>query len=286
MSKRYMRSAREFGFPPFTRTVRMLVIASVAIWLGMFILSRAGFGQITNAIDAIFGLTPVAVMHGYVWQLVTYSFLHAGIGHIFFNMLSLWMFGSQLEQDWGRQRFLEFYFFCVIGGALCTVAASYAGILGMDPRVMTIGASGGIFGLLVAFGILYAKMRVYIYGIFPIEARWLAIIWVALAAYAALASTGNINEIAHLGGALFGYIYLKVLPRRGLKFATSEGYYGFRNRYQRWKRKRMAKKFEVFMREHDRSKYFDEYGNFRAPSDAERKRDEENEKGSGSGWVN
>jgi membrane associated rhomboid family serine protease len=199
-------------------------------------------------------------------------------------MLSLWMFGSRLEQDWGRQRFLEFYFFSVIGGGLCTVAISYAHVLGMDPRIPTVGASGGIFGLLVAFGILYAKMRVYIYGIFPIEARWLAIIWIALAVYAALASTGNVNEIAHLGGALFSYIYLKALPRRGLQFATSEGYYGIRNKYQRWKRRRMAKKFEVFMKQHDRKQYFDEYGNFRPPTEEERRRDEE--KGKGSGWVN
>jgi membrane associated rhomboid family serine protease len=281
-----MRSAVDFGFPPFTRTVKTLVITCLAIWLVMFILTRSGFGVVSATVDAYFALTPALVMHGYVWQLITYSFLHASLGHVFFNMLSLWMFGSRLEQDWGRQRFLEFYLFCVIGGALCTIAVSYAGILGMDPRVPTVGASGGIFGLLVAFGILYSRMRVYIYGIFPIEARWLAIIWVGLAAYAALASTGNINEIAHLGGALFGYIYLKALPRGGLKFATSEGYYGVRNRYQRWKRRRMAKKFEVFMRQHDRKQYFDEYGNFRPPTDEERRRDEENGKGSGSGWVN
>ena len=281
-----MRSAVDFGFPPFTRAVKALVFICVGIWLVMFILARSGLGAISGTIDAYFALTPVLVAHGYVYQLVTYSFLHAGIGHVFFNMLSLWMFGSRLEQDWGRQRFLEFYFFCVIGGAVCTVAVSYANILGMNPRVPTVGASGGIFGLLVAFGILYSKMRVYIYGIFPIEARWLAIIWVALAVYAAIASTGNINEIAHLGGALFGYIYLKAMPRQGLKFATSEGYYGILNRYQRWKRRRMAKKFEVFMRQHDRKQYFDEYGNFRPPTDAERRRDEENDKGSGSGWVN
>lgn len=281
-----MRTAQDFGFPPFTRSVKAIVIACVAIWIGMFIIDRAGYGDVYRTIVDLFALRPVDVLHGKMWQLVTYSFLHAGLGHIFFNMLSLWMFGSRLEQDWGRQRFLEFYFFCVIGGGLSTVLVSYAHILGMDPRVPTVGASGGIFGLLVAFGVLYSRARVYVWGIFPIEARWLAIIWVGLALYAALASTGSVNEIAHLGGALFGYIYLKALPHRGLKFATSEGYYGLRNRYQRWKRRRMARKFEVFMKQHDRKQYFDEYGNYRAPTETERKRDEENGKGSGSGWVN
>jgi membrane associated rhomboid family serine protease len=280
-----MRSVANFGVPPFTRTVKTILIACVGIWLGEFILSRAGFSALTSTFDALFALTPVAVLRGYVWQVITYSFLHQGLGHIFFNMLSLWMFGSQLEQDWGRQRFLEFYFFSVLGGALCTIALSYAHILNMDPRTTTLGASGGIFGLIVAFGILYSKARIYVMGIFPIEARWLAVIWVGLALYSALAGTGgNIAEIAHLGGALFGYIYLKALPRRGLQFATSEGYYGIRNKYQRWKRRRMAKKFEVFMKQHDRKQYFDEYGNFRPPTEEERRRDEE--KGKGSGWVN
>jgi len=282
-----MRSVGNFGFPPFTRTVKALVIVCTAIWFMQFLLGRSGYGEINHVILYYFGLTPTQVLTGKIWQLLTYSFLHAGLGHVFFNMLSLWMFGSQLEQDWGRQRFLEFYFFSVIGGGLCTVLISYAHVLGMNPWISTVGASGGIFGLLVAYGILYAKQRLYIYGIFPIQARWLAIIWVGLALYSALAGTGgNVAQIAHLGGALFGYIYLKALPRRGLKFATSEGYYGFRNRYQRWKRQRMAKKFEVFMKQHDRKQYFDEYGNYRAPSEEERKRDEENGKGSGSGWVN
>jgi membrane associated rhomboid family serine protease len=282
-----MRTARDFGFPPFTRTVKVLVIACSVIWFGMFLLARSGQAEIYYTVQNLFGLTPAAVLHGWVWQLITYSFIHAGFGHVFFNMLSLWMFGSQLEVDWGRQRFLEFYFFSVLGGALCTIAISYSHILGLSPQVMTVGASGGIYGLIVAFGILYARARIYVMGIFPIEARWFAIIWVGLALYSALAGTGgNIAQIAHLGGALFGYIYLKALPRRGLKFATSEGYYGIRNRYQRWKRKRMAKKFEVFMKQHDRKQYFDEYGNYRAPSEEERKRDEENGKGSGSGWVN
>lgn len=279
-------------FPPFTRAVKMLVYVNCAIFLAMFIAASAGgsASALAGAAVGMFGLRPDSVVHGFVWQLFTYSFLHAGLHagpmHLLFNMLSLWMFGSRLEQDWGMQRFLEFYFFCVIGAAVTTVGVSYTHILGMSPLASTIGASGGIYGLLVAFGVLYSKMRVYVMGIFPIEARWFAIIWVALALFGALSQGGGVNNVAHLGGALFGYIYLKALPRRGLKLAGSEGYYGVRNRYQRWKRRRMAKKFEVFMRQHDRKQYFDEYGNFRAPTEEERRRDEENGKGGGSSWVN
>ncbi len=206
------------------------------------------------------------MLHGWVWQIVTYSFIHIGVMHVLFNMLSLWMFGATLEQDWGSSGFYQFYFFCVVGAALCTVGLSYTGILGMTPAALTAGASGGIYGLIVAFGILFAEQRVYIYGIFAIKAKWLAIIWVALALFGALdGGAGGVANVAHLGGALFGYIYLKAIPKRGLSYATSESYYGIINRYQRWKRRRAAKKFEVFVRQHDRSKYFDEYGNYRGP---------------------
>jgi len=274
------------GFPPFTRAVKTLVFANVGVFVAMFVAGLVS-PQITNTVIAIFGLTPVAVMHGYVWQLVSYSFLHDpySIFHLLFNMLGLWMFGANVEQEWGARRFYEFYFFCVIGAALTTVAIAHTHLLGMSPNATTVGASGGIFGLLVAFGILFAEMRVYVYGIFPIQARWLAIIWSAIELYQALqGSSGGINNVAHLGGALFALIYMKALPRQGLGFATSEGYYGMINRFHKWKRRRAARKFEVYMREHDRSKYFDEYGNFRDPTSSD---DEGKSNGEGrGGWVN
>src|SRR3569832_726427 len=99
-----MPGIRDFGFPPFTRAVRLLVYVNVAIFIAMFILQSAATGTF-NQIALIFSLLPIQVMHGWVWQLVTYSFIHVGVFHILFNMLSLWMFGSTLEQDWGSARF-------------------------------------------------------------------------------------------------------------------------------------------------------------------------------------
>ena len=97
-----------------------------------------------------------------------------------------------------------------------------------------------------------------------------------------LGPQGPIAEFAHLGGLLFGFVYLRFLPRRGLGFATSEGLYGIRNRYYKWKRKQAAKKFEVYMKKVDRSEYFDEYGNYRDPN---QQKDKSNGEGKG-GWVN
>src|SRR5687768_570191 len=100
-----MRSTVDYGFPPFTRTVKTLVFINLGIFLFTFIAER-GAPELFLAAIQLFGLKPEAVMQGFVWQLVTYSFLHADVWHILFNMISVWMFGSRLEVDWGRQRFL------------------------------------------------------------------------------------------------------------------------------------------------------------------------------------
>ena len=162
---------------------------------------------------------------------------------------------------------------------MVTVAISFTGLLGVSPRTLTVGASGGIYGLLLAFGILHGESQVMLFPLpFLIKAKYFVIGIIALAMYGALSSAHGAGQsiayMAHLGGALFGYIWLKFIPRRGLGYATSERAFGIRNSYYRWKRKRAARKFEVYMRKHDRSDYrhedyFDELGNFRDPSSRE-----------------
>jgi membrane associated rhomboid family serine protease len=196
-------------------------------------------------------------------------------------MLALWMFGAQLEQDWGYNIFMQFYFFCAIGAGLTTIAISFTGLLGVNPVTPTVGASGAIFGLLLAFGILHAESEIMLFPIpFLIKAKYfimgLIFIEVFLTLSAAHQPGASVAYMAHLGGLLFGYIWLKFVPRRGFGYATSERMYGIRNSYYRWKRRRAARKFEVYMRKHDRADYrhedyFDEYGNYRDPGDREHK---------------
>ncbi len=238
----------QFGFPPFTPAVKRLVYINAAVFIALALVDKFQPGLAGGARDML-GLRPADVGRGFVWQLVSYSFIHLGILHLLFNMLSLWMFGATLETGWGRSKFYQFYFFCVLGAALLTIALSFTGVLGMSPNTLTAGASGGIYGLLVAFGMLYGEARIYVYGIFPIKAKIFAAVWVGIALYGALSEQGGIANIAHLGGALFGYLYIKFLPRGGFSMATSEKYYGARNWYHRWKRQQAAKKFEVYMRE-------------------------------------
>jgi membrane associated rhomboid family serine protease len=273
------------SFPPFPKAVKWLVIINALVLLFTTLLQRAD-ENLYGAVRAIFALAPYLVAHGFVWQLVTYSFLHEGVLHLLFNMLGLWMFGSQFEMDWGRRRFLEFYFFCVVGAALTTIVVSYTGLGGITPTTMTVGASGGVFGILMAFGLVYGDNQIML---FPIPISMKAKYFVAGIAFITLieaisASSGRgqaVAYFAHLGGLLFGFLYVKFVPKRGLMLGASERYFGLRNSYYRWKRRRAARKFEVYMRKHDREVSFDEHGNYIPPDDPDK-----HNGGSKSGWVN
>ena len=286
-------SSMGLSFPPFTRAVKQLLIANGAVFLAVALIGVFVQGG-ERWIQIHFGLVPaLVVFRAWIWQLVTYAFLHAGLWHILFNMLALWMFGAQLEQDWGYNIFMQFYFFCAIGGALTTIAVSFTGVLGASPVVPTVGASGAIFGLLLAFGILHAESEVMLFPIpFMIKAKYFVMGLIFIEVFLTLSAShqpgASVAYMAHLGGLLFGYIWLKFVPRRGFGYATSERLFGIRNSYYRWKRKRAARKFEVYMRKHDRGDYrhedyFDEYGNFRDPST----RDQPKGNGDSRGpWVN
>jgi membrane associated rhomboid family serine protease len=270
-------SSMGLSFPPFTRAVKQLLLVNAAVYVVVLLLGAFAEGS-EHWIQLHFGLVPyVVVFRAWIWQLVTYAFLHSGLFHIFFNMLALWMFGAQLEQDWGYNIFMQFYFFCAVGAALTTVVVSFTGLLGASPLVPTVGASGAIFGLLLAFGILHAEAEIMLFPIpFMIKAKYFIIGLIFIEVCLMLSSAHRPGEsvayMAHMGGLLFGYIWLKFVPRRGFGHATSERAFGLRNSYYRWKRKRAARKFEVYMRKHDdrgdykHEDYFDEYGNFRDPS--------------------
>ena len=284
----YRGRTLSLSLPPFTRAVKWLVITNAAVYLLLELL-KAVLPNLGGELTLVLALIPAAVMHGWIFQLVTYSFVHAGVLHILFNMLGLWMFGAQLESDWGYKRFLEFYFFCVIGAALTTIAVSYTGLGGVVPSTPTVGASGGVLGILMAFGMLYGNQEIMLFPI-PISIRakyfvaGVAFITLVEAISASGAGRGsNVAYIAHLGGLLFGFIYVKFVPKRGLAFGTTERYFGVRNSYYRWKRRRAARKFEVFMRKQNRtvSGTFDENGNYIPPDDLDKKNG-----GSKSGWVN
>src|SRR5215471_6397803 len=141
------RSPMTLSFRPFTRAVKTIIIINGAIYFAMLLLQIAGRQNAVDGINATFALWPKAVVHGFVYQLLSYGFLHAGFFHVFFNMLMLWMFGSMLESYWGSRQFWEFYLFGIFGAGLTTVVLAYTfgGFIHLTPLTLTVGASGGIY---------------------------------------------------------------------------------------------------------------------------------------------
>jgi membrane associated rhomboid family serine protease len=271
------------SLPPFTKAVSWLIGINTAVFLLVLLLDmlRIPFSAILRD---YFSLIPIQVVqHGWIWQLLSYGVIHFEFWHWFGNMLGLWMFGAAIEQQWGSRRFLELFSLGVFGAALTTVALSYSHLLG-NPYRPTIGASGGVFAILIAFGMLFGDNEIMMIPFpFTIKAKYFVGILIVVTLAFAMGGGGNVAYVAHLGGLLFGYLYVRRGPKAALvNVGVSERYYGLRNSYYRWKRRRAAKKFEVYMRQHDRDVHFDEHGNYIPPDDQTRK----GNGGGKSGWVN
>ncbi len=270
------------SFPPFTKAVTWLLGINTAVFLG---LTAFGTRTVIQWVYLHLGLVPeMTLFHSAIWQIVTYSFIHVGFWHWFGNMLGIWMFGSTFENAWGSRRFLELFFTGVVGAALTTIILSFAHILS-SPETETVGASGGVFAVLMAFGLVFGENEIMMLPFpFLIKAKYFVLILIVVTVAFAISGGGGTAYLAHLGGLLTGYLYVKFAPKRGMsgRFSPSEWYYGMNNSYYRWKRRRAARKFEVYMKQHDRKVEFDEHGNYIPPDDGPRK----GNGGGKSGWVN
>ncbi len=218
-----------FGPGPITPAVKWLIIANVAMFLATLIY---------EPIIVSLGLTPRLIVERFwIWQLATYLFLHGGPVHILFNMLGIWMFGVELERLWGTRQFVKYYAITGIGAGLTVLAVGL--LLGPNSetyRFPTIGASGALYGLLVAFAYYYPDRPLLMFFLFPIPAKYFVMIVGAMAFLSAPQS--RVSEAAHLGGLVIGYLYLRA-GRGGL---TAELKY----RYLKWKMNRLRRKFDVY----------------------------------------
>jgi membrane associated rhomboid family serine protease len=177
------------------------IIKKLMIIMGMvFLLQMVA----SNRINFYLGLVPILVWKKYfLWQLGTYIFLHGGLTHLLFNLLALWMFGGELENYWGSRKFLRYFLFCGIGAGICTVFFS------PYQFIPVIGASGAIYGILLAFGWLFPNRLIYIYFLFPVPAKYMVIIFGLIELYSSAEGTGGgIAHLTHLGGLLFGLLYM------------------------------------------------------------------------------
>ena len=230
-------STREFSYAfgpgPLPPAIKALIIANVV----MFLVQR-----LVPGVTGLLGLTPEAVIERLrLWQPLSYMFLHGGVFHILFNMLTLWMFGTEFERMWGTRNFLRYYFTCGLAAAAATLLLAllpfdFAELMYVVP---TIGASGAIYGVLVAYGVYFPNRPIYMYLVFPIPAKYFVIL---LGAIAFLADQGGgIAHAAHLGGAVGGYFMLK--SRGGGRFHPIAE---LKYRYLKWKIGRVKRKFDVY----------------------------------------
>ncbi len=228
-------------FPP---GVKWLLIANAIAFVVYFL---AYDTQLLGGFLNLLKLYPRMVI-GYlaIWQLFTYMFLHANLTHLIFNMIGLWMFGAQLEQTWGTRRFLQFYFLCGIGSGVCVVLVD---LLSGAPNIPTIGASGAIFGVLLAFGMLFPDNPIWIWFLFPVKAKWFVLgLGVINFLYLIKSPGSGVSHVAHLGGMLIGFLYLKSNLRRVDFLAEA------RHWHREWKIRRAKRKFQVYMKKEDRKR--------------------------------
>jgi len=219
-----------FGPGPITFAVKWIIIANVAVFAVTSFVHADVFGY--------FGLIPKQVLErGWVWQLVTYMFLHGGALHILFNMLGIWMFGVELERRWGTPFFLRYYFVAGIGGGIPFLLVSLLPFASATYVTPAVGASGALFGLLLAFAIYYPDRPILLILVF-VPARVFVMIYGGIALLNTLQPSRGVADAAHLGGMLFGYLYLHG-GRGGL---TAEIKY----RYLKWKMNRLRRKFDVY----------------------------------------
>ena len=241
MAQPRYRLSRSTIYGYFPTGVKWLLIINTAVFLLWYL-----GGQTVQELMSPLVLVPRFIVYRsplFAYQLVTYLFLHGSITHLLFNMLALWMFGTPLEQTWGTRRFLKYYFLCGIGAGICDTVVNVL----LHHNTSTIGASGAIYGLLLAFGVLFPDTQVLMYFLFPIKAKYLVMIYGAVELLLAFgAGNSGVSNIAHLGGMLFGLVYLKVPLRAGsLHLPDVSG------RYRQWKMQRAKRKFQVYMRKHD-----------------------------------
>jgi membrane associated rhomboid family serine protease len=230
-----------------TPAVKLLLIANFAVYVCEALLYRFSGANAYGELLWWFGLVPAGVIPLlHVWQPFTYLFLHdlGSFWHILTNMFTLWMFGRELELVWGRNRFLRYYFMTGVGAGLINVIVkTVPALFGQGfSKVPTIGASGAIFGILIACAILFPDRRVYLLP-FPVTMSMRTIV-IVMTVVTFLGTFGlgadNVSHLCHLGGLLVGYVYL----RRGSFL------YGLRNSVSDWQHKRNRRRFEVYLNKH------------------------------------
>lgn len=266
------------GFKVLPTVVKHLLIINVLMYLATITFTRFNI-DLTN----ILGLHFFKASDFRIYQIITYMFMHGNFGHLFFNMFALWMFGNTLENLWGSKRFLLFYMVCGIGAGLCQELVQYiqyanslapystvnlgGHIVTMDTylnMMTTVGASGAIYGLLLAFGMMFPNSMIYFYFLIPIKAKWFVIGYAVIELITGLTGVDNVAHFAHLGGMLFGL--LLILYWKKNPAGPNKDFRKLKDVFQSWKQKSNLKytRYEEVKEERNVPRSDEEYNRQRA----------------------
>ncbi len=266
------------SLPAFRGAVRQLILVLVALYFGIALLdfiSEPAGGFLRSALL----LNPVAVVrHFFVWQLISYAFLNFGILSTAFALLTLWFIGSMLEESRGPRWFLELFYTSAAGGALLATllvalplfTGGRVSFLGIRSVLPLGGISAPLFGVLVAFAVLFGDVEFLLFFLLRIKAKYMVVLGALLYVATLLRARDSFSALLALSCGLSGFLYVRLAHRSGMASVLTERYYGARNGYYRWKRRRAARKFEVYMRKQDRVVKFDKDGRYIAPEEEQR----------------
>ncbi|HRI47439.1 MAG: rhomboid family intramembrane serine protease [Ignavibacteriaceae bacterium] len=215
----YYRPSGFGGFSFFPPVIKNLLIINGAVFFLMMLMQNILFRGVPaeRVIIHYFALMPIESGNFQIWQLVTYQFLHGGFSHILFNMFALWMFGVEIENSWGSKKFLTFYLISGIGAGLLHMFVSPI-LTGVGAP--TIGASGSVYGIMIAFAMMFPERLIYLYFLIPIKAKYLITFLIIMEFMLVDSASSGVAHLAHLGGALVGFLYIMFDKNTNVQFKT------------------------------------------------------------------
>ncbi len=262
--------------PPFRGATRRIVLINLFVFFALAIVSFAS-PLLLARLELALALSPDRVAHGSIWQPVTYSFLNSGILGTAFGLLTLWFTGSMLEDVRGSRWFTELFYVSAIGGGVLAALLGMLPLIGphvrlftLMPYELTFGVFAPLFGVLVAFGVLFADVEIMLLFILRMKVKYLVAIYVLVDLARLIYGQQALTATVELCCGLCAFVYVRYASMRGFSAGMTERYYGMQNDYVRFKRRRAARKFEVYMRKQDRVVHFDQEGRYISPEDERR----------------
>ena len=253
------------ALPSFGGATRRLILVHLGIFFASALLA-AFVKSSGDYIGAAAELYPVGTLHGQLWRLLTYGFTPLGLVATLFALLTLWFVGSMLEESRGERWLYELYFTSILVGGIVATALSFTHLFHVSPDVFVgPGARAGNYGLMVALAMIDGDQEFLLFFLVRIKVRYLVVLYVLIQLGLLVSEDGAIYALILLSAALGGYLFVKFVPRRGLAHGVQERYYGLRNEFYRNKRRRAARKFEVYMKAQNREVHFDKDGRYVDP---------------------